>query len=152
MAYGRSTMVHMPSPISPQPLLVAPLRRMHFLELQRLLVEHRFSADAGELPRRHVREIRVVAQRFAVGRLALLAEVAAARLAAVQGIEREQFRELEVVGDAAGVFEALVQVVVRARYGYVVPELVAQLRNRLERATQARIRTRHADVVPHDAS
>ena len=65
-------------------LLVAPLRRLHVLERQRFLVQDRRLADAPELPRRHVGEVLVVAQRLAVGRLALLAEVAAARLAAVR--------------------------------------------------------------------
>src|SRR5207244_2966630 len=98
-----------PSPQSPptSPSLVTTLRRMHFLELQLLFVEHRLAADAGELPRGDVRIILVVAQRFAVGRLALLAEVAAARFAAVQRVEGEQLGELEVVADAAGVLEAL---------------------------------------------
>src|SRR3954462_3776816 len=38
-------------------LLVAPLRRVHFVEHERLLVQRRRLADAGELPRRHVRVI-----------------------------------------------------------------------------------------------
>ena len=51
---------------------------MHFLELERFLVELRLRPDALEFPRRHVREVGIVAQRFAVGRLAFFAEVAAA--------------------------------------------------------------------------
>ncbi len=99
-----------------------------------------------------MREALVVALRFVVGRLVLLAEVAAARLLARQGIEREQFRELEVVGHAAGVLEILVRVVRVARHRHVVPELFANLRNLRERALQAPGRTRHAHVVPHHAT
>src|SRR5262252_7012728 len=88
----RVSMSHQPSAIY---LFVAPLRRVHFLELERLLVQRRLAADAGEFPRRHIREVRVVAQRLAIGRLALLAEMAAARFTAVQRVERQQFRELE---------------------------------------------------------
>ena len=62
---------------------------MHLVELQRLLVELRLLADAFELPRRDVHVALVVAQRFAFRRLAFLAEVAAARLAAVQRIEND---------------------------------------------------------------
>src|SRR5947208_13067534 len=101
--YGRWTINHQPSAISHQPsaishvaLLVTALCRVHFLELQLLLVEHRLAADAGELPRGDVREVPVVAQRLAVRRLALFAEVAAARFAALQRVEREQLRELEI--------------------------------------------------------
>src|SRR6476659_5673610 len=82
---------------------------MHLVELQRLLVKLRLLADAFDLPRRDVHIALVVAQRFALRRLALLAEVAAARLAALQGVEREQLRELQVVGDAASVFETLIR-------------------------------------------
>src|SRR5262245_24477946 len=95
-------------------LLVAPLGRVDVLELERLLAEHRRRADALVLPGRHVGEALVVALRFAIGRLALLAEVAAARLGAVERVEREQLAELEVVGDPPGVLEALVRVVVGA--------------------------------------
>ncbi len=109
-------------------------------------------ADAGELPRRHIRIILVVAQRLVVGRLALLAEVAAARLAAFERVERQQLGELEVVGHAAGVLEALVEVVLRAGHRDVVPELLAQLRNLLERVLQPRLVARHPDVVPQDGA
>src|SRR5206468_249533 len=87
--------------------LVTSLRRMHFLEIERLLVHDRRRADAGELPRRDIRVVRIVAERFAVRRLAFFAEVSAARFTAFEGIQREQFGELQVIGDAAGVFEAL---------------------------------------------
>src|SRR4051812_15263514 len=100
---------------------------MHFLELEWFLVQRRLLADAVELPRRDVRIVRVVAHRLAVGRLALFAEVAAARLAAVQGVECQQLRELEVVGDPAGVLEALVQIVGRAGHPGGVPKLSSPL-------------------------
>src|SRR5689334_19488415 len=45
--------------------LIAPLRRLHVLEVQRLLVQLRRHADAGELPRGGVREMRVVAECLA---------------------------------------------------------------------------------------
>ena len=135
---------------SMQLLLVAPLRRLHVLERQRLLVQTGWLADALELPRRHVREMLVVSLRLAVGRLALLAEVPAARLGPVQRVDGEQFREFQVVGDASGVLEVLVQRAVRSRHRDVVPELVAQLRDARERFPQARLVPRHPDVVPED--
>jgi hypothetical protein len=63
----------------------------------------------------------------------------------------EQLRELEVVGNASRVFEALIEVVARPGHRHVVPEFVAQLRDLTERVSQARFRARHADVVPHDS-
>ena len=88
---------------------------MHFLEGEELLVQQRLTAGARELPRRHVRIAVVVAQSLVVRRLALFAEVATARLAPVKGVEGEQLRELQIIGDASGVLEALVQVVEAAR-------------------------------------
>src|SRR5437870_4144779 len=102
---------------------------MHFLELERLLVQLGLLADTFEFPRGDVREIRVVAQRFALRRLAFFAEMPAARLPAVERVEREQFGELEIVGDAAGVLEALIHVVGRTGNGDVVPEFLAELWN-----------------------
>ena len=58
----------------------------------------------------------VVAQRFAVRRLVLDAEVAAARLLAVQRVEAHQLAELEEVGDAAGLLERLIEL--RAAAGH----------------------------------
>src|SRR5207237_4733005 len=89
-------------------------------------------SDSLELPRRDVRVIPVVAQRFAVGRLALFAKMPATRFAAVQGVERQQLTELEVVGDTARILERLIEVVRCARPRYVVPELFAQARDPLE--------------------
>ena len=78
---------------------------MHFVEDKRLLVQFRLLSDACELPRRDVRIVVIVSQRLAFRRLALLAEVPAARFPAFACVERQQLRELEVVGDAAGVLE-----------------------------------------------
>src|ERR671913_352783 len=96
-------------------LFVAPLRRLHILEGELLFVKRRLLADALEFPGRDVREIVVVTHRFAVRGLALFTEVTAGRFGAVQGVEREDFSELEVVGNAAGVLEVLVHIVLRAR-------------------------------------
>src|SRR5436309_1377329 len=133
------------------PLLVRPLRRMHFFELERFLVKLRLPADAGELPRRHICKVRVVPQRFALRRLALLTKMTAARLAAVKRVEREQFRELEIVGHPTRVLEALIQIVGRPGHRDGVPELVAQLRYFSEGGSETRLGSRHADVVPQDA-
>src|SRR5690349_3173605 len=94
----------------------------------------------------------VVSQRFAVWRLTLLAEVATAGFTPFERIEGEQLRELQIVGDPSGVLQTLIQIVGRTGYGYRMPELVAQLRNRRQRAIEALFRARHAHVVPHDAA
>src|SRR6266850_4146250 len=67
--------------------LIAPLRRLHVLAMERFLVERRLHAHAFELPRRDVREVTVVSERLSLGRLALLAEVAAARFGALERVE-----------------------------------------------------------------
>src|SRR5215472_7816924 len=97
---------------------------MHFLEFEGLPVELGLLADALELPGRDVAEVRVVAQRLAFGRLALLPEVSAAGFPAVERIKRQQFGEFEIVGNAAGILQALVEVVPGAGNRDVVPELL----------------------------
>src|SRR5438477_4837262 len=86
-------------------LFVAPLRHMDFFVNQRLFVHDRSLTEALELPSRDVREIFVVALRFAVFGLILFAEMAAARFFARQGIEHEQFGELHKIGYAARAFK-----------------------------------------------
>src|SRR5580698_11140993 len=58
--------------------LVIPLRRMHILEGQRLLIENRRLIFAGVLPRGHVAEIFIVAPSLAVRRLIFLSEMCTA--------------------------------------------------------------------------
>src|SRR5215467_1990812 len=101
---------------------------MHFLELEWLRVEHGWSSNTLELPGCHVAEVRVVAQRLALGCLTFFAEVTATRFLAVQRIERQQFREFQIVGYAARVFQTLVEIVLRAWNRHGVPEFVSQLR------------------------
>ena len=135
----------------PQPLLVAPLRQMHLVERQRLLVQLRRLADACEFPRRDVRVVLVVAQRLAFRRLAFLAEVAAARFArgaarrarAVPRTPGSRRRGRRTRGSDSGC--------------PACPEPTRRARTRSRsfgilsrRAPQARFRARHADVVPQD--
>src|SRR5262245_45207001 len=98
---------------------------MHFLKLEWLGMEHGRSSNTLELPGRHVAEVRVVAQRLALGRLAFLAEMTAARLLAVQRIECHEFREFQIVGYAAGVFQTLVEIVLRPWNRHGVPEFLS---------------------------
>ncbi len=79
----------------------------------------------------------------------LLAEVAAARLVAVQGVEREELGQLEEVGHASGLFQLLVQLGPAARHAHVLPELLAQLRDLGQGVAQAGLVAGHAAVVPH---
>src|ERR1044071_3190088 len=74
--------------------LVAALRQVDVVELQRLLDQLRVARVAGVHPGRHVGEVLVVAERLAVLGLALLAEVAAARLGAVEGVQADQLPQL----------------------------------------------------------
>src|SRR5512134_2663925 len=78
-------------------LFVAPLRRMDLVECERLFVEDRLASYTSEFPRRNVAELVIVASRFVVGCLKLLAEMSSAGLFPVQGITSQQFRKLHVV-------------------------------------------------------
>ena len=59
--------------------------------MQWFFVQPGLLALTGELPGCDIREVLVVAQRLALGRLALFAEVAAARLGAVERIQAHEF-------------------------------------------------------------
>src|SRR5680860_32170 len=87
------------------PLLIAALGELDVVEGQRLLVEHGRRSDALELPRAHVREVLVVAERLALFGLMLHAEVTAAALFAVARVEAHQLGELEEVRHAPGSLE-----------------------------------------------
>ena len=78
-----------------------------------------FLALAVVFPRRHVREARVVPLGFALRGGALLAEVAAAGLAAFECVARHEFAEFEVVGDAAGNSRSLLKSVRAAAHAHV---------------------------------
>src|SRR6266566_8704568 len=121
---------------------------MHLVEDERLLVKLRLPARSRVFPRSHIRIDRIVSQGFVVGSLALFAEMAPARFTPMEGVEREQFSELEVIGDTPRVLEALVEVVLGPGYRHVVPELVTELRNALQRRSKARFVARHPDVIP----
>src|SRR5215468_4329636 len=98
---------------------------MYFLEFERLLVHVGPLTDSLELPRRDIREIRIVALGFAIWRLTFLAEMPAARFAPLERIERQQFGEFQIVGDTSSVFEALVQIIRRPRDRDRLPEFFA---------------------------
>src|SRR5262252_8052197 len=83
------------------PSFVAPLGRMHVVEVQRLLV-HRFGLIvAGVLPCRDVREAVVIAERFAIGSLVLFTEVPAAGLLAVERVDAHQLAEFQEIRHTA---------------------------------------------------
>src|SRR3954453_961400 len=131
---------------------VRPLDHLHVLVLQVLLVEDRGLAGAGVLPGRDVGEVLVVAQRLALRGLGLGAEVAAAGLRTVQGVDAHQLGQLEEGRDAPGLLQRLVQLLVLPRHLDVAPELRAQLPDPVQGLAQALSRTFHAAVLPHEGA
>ena len=109
------------------------------------IIAHRF-------PGTHVAEVLVVALGFAFRSLAFFAEVAAARFLAVQGVESEDFGELEEVSHAAGAFQVLVEGTFGTEHVDVFPEFGTEGRNLLESGLQAGFVTSHAHVFPHDVT
>src|SRR5689334_20179644 len=100
---------------------------MNSLEGEWLLVQ-----AAIEIPRGDVAEPLVVAQRLAVGGLALGPEVPAARLGPVQRVAAHELGQLEKVGDAAGLLQRLVEchwAIGAGRYLDPLPVLLAQRRD-----------------------
>src|SRR5262245_55943816 len=121
---------------------------MDVVELERLDVALGLVAGAGVLPGRDVAEVLVVAFRFAVFGLVLLAEMAAAALGALERVEAQQLAHREVVGHAAGPPERLVQLLLAAEHVDVLPELLAQDRNLLQRRLEPRLVASHPAILP----
>src|SRR4051794_33938225 len=94
-------------------------------------------------------EVGIVAFALAVWILVLLAEVSAAALLAREGVEAQQFAQLEKIRHATGLLERLVQGVRGAGHADVGPELFAQRRDQLQRFLESLPRACHAAEFPH---
>src|SRR5262245_22784958 len=105
---------------------VTPSRRLPVLERQRLDEPLRIRPGPEILPRGGVREVRVVAHRLAVGRLVLLPEVAAARLAPLQRVPADQLAEFQEVRDASRLLQRRVELLAVAEDVHVLPEFLAK--------------------------
>src|SRR4051812_6321281 len=105
---------------------------------------------AAILPDRRVGELVVVTERFAVRRLVLDPEMAAARFLALQRVHAHQLRELEEIRDAPCPLERLVELFAGAGNEDVPMKLLAQIRNLAERVLETLPRARHAAIFPHD--
>src|SRR5689334_4593949 len=119
-------------------------------ECQGLLVALRRLARPGELPRRDVAELLVVALRLALGGLVLLPEMAAARFPALEGVEADELAEFQEVRDAPRLLEGRVQLLVLAQDRDVLPELLAERGDPGERVLEPLLVARHPALVPHD--
>ena len=114
-------------------------------------MEDRGFAVTGKLPGRHVQELVVVAQGLALGSLRLRAEVAAARLFAVQRVDAHEFAQFHEVSHATGLLEGLVEFADRlAGNTNVLPVVGAQLADHTDGLLQAGLGALHAAVLPHD--
>ena len=87
---------------------VAPGAHVDFFIKERLFVQNRRFLRPVIFPSGDVTEVFIIALGFAFGGLKLLAEMAAAGFAAVQGIQTEQLGELHEIRHPPGIFEALV--------------------------------------------
>ena len=128
-------------------ILVAPLRRVHVLERQRLLVQRGFS-DAAELPGRHVEKCSSSRSASPSGVWLSSRKWPPHDSRPVQRIERQQLGELQVVGDAAGVFEVLVQVVLGPGTETFCQNSSRSCGDLASARAAARVAARHPDVVP----
>src|SRR5712691_872966 len=131
---------------------VAPRGQLDLFVRQRLRVQARLIAHSGELPRRDIAELLVIAQRLAVGRLMFHPKVAAARFLAMQRIDAHQFGQLEEIGDASCFFQGLIHLFAAAENTHVAPVQLAQATDFVPRFLQTIGAARPAAVLPHDIS
>ena len=127
---------------------VAPRLGGHCLEHERLLEESRRHLISAVLPDRDVGEMLVVALRFAIGSLILLAKVRPTRFAPLECVPTHELGELVVIREASGPFEGVVQLLTRVRQPDILPERAAQLGDPLERTHKPARVSRHAAVFP----
>src|SRR5262245_18259424 len=102
---------------------------MNFREFERFDLPQRGLVGSRVLPGSDVAEVRIVAEGVVVPGLIFFAKMAAARFVTRQRVERQNLSEFEKIGDAAGVFDRLIEAVSRAEDADVGPELVAQRAN-----------------------
>src|SRR5579883_195272 len=86
---------------------------------------------------------------FAIRRLILFAEVAAAGFVPLERIQAHQLAQLEEIRHPPGLLERLVQFLARAEHAHFAPELLAQLGNPAQGVFQALRGAAHSAVVPH---
>ena len=130
------------SGVSPASCLLSPVLlvtaggQFHFLEGERLFVERLVGMVALVFPGGHVSELVIVTPGFSVGSLMLLSEVSAGRLFALQRVLCQQFAELQEIGNAAGMFEALIELLAATGDVDGGPEFLAQALNLIDRRFQ----------------
>src|SRR5690606_24890887 len=103
-----------------------------------------------ELPGSHELEVLVVALGLPLLGLVLLPEMTTAGLLTEQGVAAHELAELQEVRDAPRLLEALVQLFAGARHVQVLPELLADPRDLLQRLLEARLVAGHAALVPDE--
>ena len=124
---------------------------MNVFEGERLLVQDRRLVRPGIFPGRDVAVLVVVAQRFAVRSLKLLAEMSAAGFVALQRIQAHQLAEFQEVRHASGIFQRLIEFFAAAQDVDVLPEFFAQFRNALRALASGRLRCAPCRIRPRPA-
>ena len=78
---------------------------MHRFEVQLFAMQFRRLTIALKFPREHSCMVLVVSERFAIGRLMLLAEMRAGRFVTLQRVNAHQFGEFEEIRDSPSAFQ-----------------------------------------------
>jgi hypothetical protein len=84
---------------------IASLGQMNRFEMQLFAMQFRKLSVSLKFPSKHSCMALVVPERFAIGRLMLLAEMRAGRFVTLQRVNAHQFGELEEICDAPGAFQ-----------------------------------------------
>src|SRR5579872_2687853 len=95
-------------------------------------------------------EMLVVALRFTVGGLVLLAKMRPAGFIPFERVPAHELGELVIIREAPGPFEGLVQLLACVRQTEILPERRAQSRDLLERQREPRLAPRHPAVFPQE--
>ena len=125
---------------------------MNFFVVKIFLVEDGILVFAFVFPSGDVHVILVVAFGFAVFGLAFFAEVTAARFLTVEGVEGDELRDFEEVGETNRLFEFLVEFGLVAGNLDVGPEFLAEFFDLLDRGLETFFITGHTAVFPHDVT
>src|SRR6266567_5849724 len=99
-------------------------------------------------PGKNGREVFVVAQSLAVGRLMFFPKMSAARFITGERVGTKKLSKLEEVGHATGPFERLIKILAIAGHERVAPEFFPELGNFCERFAQALRIPRHTATIP----
>src|SRR6266436_1937023 len=119
--------------LSAQSSFVAPLSKFHILKYQRLHNAGRSPILAVELPSCDMTKFIIITKCLPIFGLVFNPEMTSTRFIAFICVQTHQFRKFQKIGNPSGVFQRLAEILAVTEDVNVLPKLLANLGNLLQR-------------------